>query len=479
MYQNSEQLQAHMNPIENVSNITAVVTVHRRVEKLLVTLDSIKDLPNIREIIITATGFDEPDLINRLPERYRKLINTSPYSNAAWVNGVAHATSPLTVLLHDGDILTPEFGKQSFKEGEVTLYQAFNIDSGYPHMELCTAGFPTDTFDIARMLSMHNSKPISPGCGVFPTDYMLKTLQEFETYADEALIVNDSLLVGNDWYLWWKLTKAALDLRTIPLPLIGFDLADSTTARSDRGDHILERIYNEVRRRLVLTDLSKDSFINMLYRGKGRMKNWKPAKGCRILFDHFNFPLPDPSSNSYGTVAFLTAAEYAYHHGYNYLLYTEDDCRILNDNYDNAMVSDFLSRKGLQTILYGTPILWSPRGMGRYAWRRCQEYMAHTELPITIQGNLYEAPAVYPNGALAIYNTKFLFERYIHPLRQGGTVQSPWDLWLGINLAKEYRENVFDMLLPSKCSYSDNGYTIIPNTQRNQKFYPKVMAWHK
>ena len=105
--------------------------------------------------------------------------------------------------------------------------------------------------------------------------------------------------------------------------------------------------------------------------------------------------------------------------------------------------------------------------------------MAHTELPITIQGNLYEAPAVYPNGALAIYNTRFLFERYIHPLRQGGTVQSPWDLWLGINLAKEYRENVFDMLLPSKCSYSDNGYTIIPNTQRNQKFYPKVMAWHK
>lgn len=466
--------------MENASNITAVVTVHQRVEKLLATLDSIKDLPNIREVIITATGFDEPDLINRLPERYKKLINKSPYSNAAWINGVAHSTSPLTVLLHDGDVLTPEFGKQQFKEEEVTLYQAFNISDGYVHRELCVEGFPADTSDIARMFSMHNSKAISPGRGVFPTEYMLKTLQEFETLADEALIVNDSLLVGNDWYLWWNLTKTTLGLRTIPLPLIGFDLTDSTTVRSDSSNHILERIYNTVRERLIIVDLSKDAFINMLYRGNGRMKNWRPVKGSRIFFDHFNFPPPDLTSNSYGTVAFLTAAEYAYNYGYNYLLYTEDDCRILDDRYDNAMICDFTNRRYSQTILYGTPILWNPRGMGRYAWRRCQVYMAQTELPITIQGNLYEAPAVYPNGALAIYNTKFLFDKCIGPARAGIIKeQVPWDLWLGINLVSEFRSDVFDLLLPSKCSYSDNGYTIIPPTQRNIEHYPKVLAWHK
>jgi hypothetical protein len=467
--------------------ITAVVTVHRVLHKLASTLASLAKLPNISQIVVTATGMDKATLLKlrKLAKGCVIVENPSDYSNEAWLNGVKHASNSLTVLLHDGDVLAEEFGTVLFKAGYINIYQGYNITGPrWIHNELCVNNYPSNTTDFLRLLSNDNTKVISPGRGVFPTSILIEALVKFQGIDSPSLWVN-TLAIGNDWLIWHTAVNSIYPIHSIPMPLVGFDVEDSTTVRADSGASRLEKFYNETRRRVGVSATTTVLTTCYVPNASGPRLSWSQAMDYNIIpFQLLNFPVSKNHSakNAFGTAAFMTALEIAYCNGYEYLLYVEDDCR-LQPRFADAMVEEFLNElEGSlydKPILYGTPIVWNPMSPGRYFYQRfltaAESYYRFNSIPLQIQGDRSHQPAVYANGALAIYDVKFFFWLL---MTAKTNIESliPWDLIIGYRLYDLYRENVFNKIIPSSVSYSDGDLNFLPLAARTST---NILAWHK
>lgn len=484
--------------------ISAVVTFHGySTTKLVDTLNSIRAVENTRELIITATGYDlatEQWLKRvRAPGKVVKVVlNTNPYSNGAWIAGVAEATQPLTLLIHDGDVVTQEFGDAQFRPDHANIYQAFNRQGYYwIHNKLCLPGFALTHKDIARVATKYNTKTISPVQCVWPTKFLLETLTEFEAYSSNTLLVNHSLVIGNDWYLWHKLgSRNDVKLNVIHQPLVGFDTLGSTTVRADADQFFkLERLYDMCRERCDVKRRKYGEVVNMCYFNTEAVRPLTRAEFASkatldnvVPFAHFTFPEARDKSkqlqaNSFrGSQAFMTMLEYAWCYGYDYLLLTEDDCRLMQEGYDRVMFEDFCKRKTLQTKLYGTPVAWNPRSPGPHFWNEYVKYAADYlklsgfSLPVE-GGDFNGAPSFFANGALAIYDVEFFYHLLIHDAKQDIALVSPWDLVIGYKLYHIYREKVFETVLASKCTHSVGSNWFTSGASKNLR--KDIVAWHK
>ena len=121
--------------------ITAIITAHRKWHKLLNTLESISRCPNITDCIVVTTGFDRRAAKALAPylKKYKATLldlSNAP-SHIAWKAGADAVKTPAVILLHDGDVLSPEFSTIAWQTTDnAYVFQARNITDNWVHKEL-------------------------------------------------------------------------------------------------------------------------------------------------------------------------------------------------------------------------------------------------------------------------------------------------------------------------------------------------------
>ena len=194
--------------------ITAIITVHRKWHKLINTLESLRHCPNITERLIVSTGFNERGVkaLHNLAKEYKAVLldqGNNP-SHIAWKAGADAVKTPAVILIHDGDVLSPEFSTITWSNAVDTAYvfQARNITDHWVHKELCVEGFRTTQDDIRRIVSAPNSKSISPGRAVLATGTLQAALESFnQEIFTHSLLYGESLAIGNDLTIWHYISK--------------------------------------------------------------------------------------------------------------------------------------------------------------------------------------------------------------------------------------------------------------------------------
>ena len=472
--------------------ITAIITAHRKWHKLLSTLESISMCPNITDCIVVTTGFDRRATKALTPylKKYKATLldqGNAP-SHIAWKAGADAVKTPAVILLHDGDVLSPEFSTTTWVSGidNAYVFQARNITDHWVHKELCVEGFTTTQADIKRVVSAPNSKSLSPGRAVLRTSLLQSALERYNKEVfTHSLLYGESLAIGNDLTIWHYLSHLHT-IRCINKPLIAFDTEDSTTARADAGiSYKLEPYYNRVRRRLGLSPVV--SKLNICY------SPYNTPTGVTD-FSHLNFPLPIHArrpNDAYGAASFFTALEYAWCMGYTWMQFFETDCRFpfgLQTYLDKVSVKDFQDRSpwgermelNSHQIAIGTPTVWNAQGPGREYYKhwcylkKCYEEQAH--LSLQMHGDHTAQPALYVNGALGIYNVREVYALLMRDAKRDINSVTPWDLQLGYRIYDKYREDAPSRIGIDPYQYSDGDLIYLPLSARTND---NILAWHK
>ena len=474
--------------------ITAIITAHRKWHKLINTLESLRHCPNITERLIVTTGFNERGVkaLNNLAKKYKATLldqGNNP-SHIAWKAGADAVKTPAVILLHDGDVLSPEFSTIAWNPVVDTAYvfQARNITDNWVHKELCVEGFRTTQDDIRRVVSAPNSKSLSPGRAVLRADFLQSALRHYNTEIfTHSLLYGESLAIGNDLTIWAKLGQFVPRITYINKPLIAFDTEDSTTARADAGhSYKLEPYYDRVRRRLNLD--ARVSKLNICY------SPYNTPTGVTD-FNHLNFPLPTNArrpNDAYGAASFLTALEYAWCMGYTWMQFFETDCRFpkgvqayLDKITPANLSSDESYWEGAQEynhkrIAIGTPTIWNAQGPGREYYKnwnyikKCYEEQAHISLQV--HGDHTAQPALYVNGALGTYDVREVYALLMRDAKRDINSVTPWDLQLGYRIYDKYREDAPSKIGIDPYQYSDGDLIYLPISARTND---NILAWHK
>ncbi len=174
---------------------------------------------------------------------------------------------------------------------------------------------------------------------------------------------------------------------------------------------------------------------------------------------------------------FLMGLQIARQHGYTHFIYLEEDCRVRGDGWAEFVISEF--SKWPRAIMGGTPTAWNPMNGGvdtlkdfiNYA----HDYQRRSGVPIPIYGaSIPKAPqyakfCVYPNGAAAIYETRWLLDAFhISGVGIATTAISgdAYDMIIGWEMFRQFGVGVFSKVAPLSSVFSGFGDQIMDYQQR-------------
>jgi hypothetical protein len=186
------------------NTLTVVITNWHRPERLRRCVESVVE-NDVQNIVISVAETDQTivDTLRELVGKYPYLrIIATPYDvgcNWMWLSGVYMVTTPYVLVLHDDDILSPEFGetyhsiiKPQLKDETVghvywdgMIYDVKNdkvTDEYYRNAmghEPITGLYPPEDF-YEKYKSPKSVYPLSPVVQIFRTDIAKNTLKECE-----------------------------------------------------------------------------------------------------------------------------------------------------------------------------------------------------------------------------------------------------------------------------------------------------------
>lgn len=162
---------------------------------------------------------------------------------------------------------------------------------------------------------------------------------------------------------------------------------------------------------------------------------------------------------------FWTAVRIAISQDKDYLLFVEPDCRVGKPEWDKALFDEFFRKReedARDYIMGGSVVFYAPfNHSGEFA-RRFYHWYTHEkmEVPCPIYGGAGPMPQrtlVYPNGALGIYNVKWLAEHLDLSQTSRLACEEAWDILLAIKVWEVYGPNVFDAVCHLNSAYSGCG----------------------
>lgn len=248
-------------------DITVVITNFSRPDKVRHTFESCLRA-NIKNVVVAASGCDaelarvHASFKKQKPDVIIDAIESDRGCNEMWLRGVSHVKTKWTHLLHDDDLIMPEFEtlNEKIKSG-ADFYHWNGTKHAYPPSLLdgqpmdyvtlpnVTAGkHPTSILWPVLLGNEHYS--LSPVGALFPTEHVIKTLEEAErTMQSSRFFSGPKMMVGNDLLLWLAAVERYPIFEYIPRPLVSYGHWEGSTTYDDvvqkRG--VLSSIYDAVR----------------------------------------------------------------------------------------------------------------------------------------------------------------------------------------------------------------------------------------
>lgn len=270
-------LRPSQSPVQDQSSeLTVVITSYQRPGHLLKAFDScIKS--GIKNLVIASTG--DPvrmrpafDAINKSKPDTVILEHGNITSNQSWLKGVEAATTKYVTILHDDDLLLPEYigvvSPGMASDAPFIMVQARN--HGVPdYIEKDSIKHGLESSSVLRpRLERKNNLAISPLRGVFLRDDLVKWLSECESLP-KTCYLRPGFIVGNDLVIWLKATEKYSKFFNIPKPAVSFGHWDGSTTvhELNKGDRKIFQIYNEARNWNSSRRMSKLHIITIVLDG--------------------------------------------------------------------------------------------------------------------------------------------------------------------------------------------------------------------
>lgn len=171
---------------------------------------------------------------------------------------------------------------------------------------------------------------------------------------------------------------------------------------------------------------------------------------------------------------FWTACRIAVAQETDYMLFVEPDCRVGCDGWDGKMFQEFFEKReedGRNYIMGGSAVIYAPFSHSSEFARRFYHWYTHQEMkvPVPIYGGAGPLPQrtlVYPNGALGIYDVKWIAEHIdLRDTAKLATTEA-WDILLAIKVWEVFGPNAFDAVAHLNSAYSGCGETLNTEEER-------------
>lgn len=184
-------------------------------------------------------------------------------------------------------------------------------------------------------------------------------------------------------------------------------------------------------------------------------------------------------SDHYAAQAFLNTIKFATGIGLREFMWIEDDCWVKGPLWDKDSWVEWEGRLELQ-VCSGFPCISGFMNAG-WSWdvkliTFLHSFYQYAGVPATVEpmwthdfDRAVTGPAIFPNGAFAIYNLEMLRECFVRPLANFLPHRHEaifFDIRVGIWLAKFYGEHRFGTVLPTKHVYSGCGNMHINKVER-------------
>lgn len=271
----SAEVQAESTaPVEvsaSLGDITVVITNYNRPDKVRKAFDSCvrAGVPNI---VISSSGCGAPlkaahkQILERRPETVIDAIDGDLGCNEMWLRGVKMAKTKWVHLLHDDDMLTPDFGSLGgYLNNGACFYHWNGSKHAWPErlLEGCNkfqTWFPNLKDGIHEsdvfwpVLLGDKNWSISPVSGLFTRDHLLSTLSEFERdYRGSEFFFKPRMQAGNDLLIWLKAVEEFGPFCFISKPLVSYGHWQGSASYSDYGRKLglLSSIYDATRDRFL------------------------------------------------------------------------------------------------------------------------------------------------------------------------------------------------------------------------------------
>lgn len=242
------------NPIESVDDqLTVVITSHQRPKHLVAAFNSCISA-GVKKVIVASTG-DIWVMQHAFQSIQNAIVlkNGNATSNQSWLAGVESAKTKYVALLHDDDLLLPEYmslvSSGIRANAPFIMVQARNHGvPDYIEKDSNKEGFESSTV-LKTRLEKKGSLAISPLRGVFLKEDLVQWLRECESMP-QSCYIRPGFLVGNDLMIWLKATEKYSQFFNVPRPAVSFGHWEGSTTiqELDKGDRKIFEIYDETRR---------------------------------------------------------------------------------------------------------------------------------------------------------------------------------------------------------------------------------------
>lgn len=194
-----------------------------------------------------------------------------------------------------------------------------------------------------------------------------------------------------------------------------------------------------------------------------------------------------PNQFVLNNLIFFTGLRVALRRGFTHIIYLEADCRVNGDNWDEALF-DFHFSHPEPLVASGTAVAFNVCTAGQQAHLRWRQWVndqkaipGHEGLKCAVYGwrgqsTTTEKPTVFVNGALGVYDVRWLQKLFgLDGLPPGETKDScralaentfAWDFALGYELWKRFEIHSFELIANNPGIYSGFGEVLTTSEQR-------------
>jgi hypothetical protein len=490
-----------------VRNLTVVITNSGRPKHLWNAFKSViaAGLKNI--VITSAPVIPEVKAVHKRIQRAYPAVRIvqfkdDPGCNRTWLEGVKAAKTEWVHILHDDDILNPEFAQariepllEDINLGFVMFdsgsHDADSKDQKVINKQVDLWGKNSGLFacsSLQRRL-VEADLSISPVSGIFRKSLVVSALSEFQVKCahKKEFQYRPKMQVGNDLLIWLRASELTGYFYYLKSSLVSYGSHGGSTTCSDiAGAKRLPAIYTalkaywmehrlhvkfgepDVRRPNIATfvylpdPVKAEPFLKHL----GHFKAEFPVhvltdSDYQTVFPSTHIPKIGPfkerhgvaAPDQYAFIAFLRTIERANELGLDHFILIESDCRFTVPFWDAKMWDEFQAW-GPFALFGGTPVCWHPWAQGEAVSRQiisyAYRYQQASGVAMAFEGahNSSWGTAIYPNGALAIYSVKECLEYFSESmlsLKQDAEAQSntaakfhAFDLHVGRSLVRKY-----------------------------------------
>ena len=246
----------HQQEVLEGCELTVVITSYERPMHLRKAFDSCLRA-GVTNIVVAATGNPASmrdvfaDIKRTLPSVV-VLEDGNATSNQSWLHGVETASTKYVTILHDDDLLLPEYlslvSHGILESAPFIMVQAANHGvPNYTEKDSNTDGWESSSV-IRPRLEKKGNLAISPLRGVFLKNDLAQWLRECESMP-KSCYLRTGFLVGNDLAIWLNAIEKYPHFFNIPKPAVSFGHWEGSTTVHSLGKNSRElfRIYDETR----------------------------------------------------------------------------------------------------------------------------------------------------------------------------------------------------------------------------------------